>query len=84
MTCDETFVLGDDGLYNELGYTGLSRGRDSNRLYAVTGAWETKPGDNDDPLAHLRSALSTSRAQTAATDITADANQLTRSHARSR
>jgi conjugative relaxase-like TrwC/TraI family protein len=84
MTCDETFVLGDDGLYNELGYTGLSRGRDSNRLYAVTGAWETKPGDADDPLAHLRSALSTSRAQTAAIDITTDTNQLTRSHARSR
>ena len=35
MTCDATFLLGDDGLYAELGYTGLSRGRDTNRLYAV-------------------------------------------------
>ena len=69
MTCDETFLLGDDGLYAELGYTGLSRGRDSNHLYAVAGAWDTKPGEAVDPIEHLRSALGTSHAQTAAIDI---------------
>ena len=69
MTCDETFLLGDDGLYNELGYTGLSRGRDTNRLYAVAGAWDTKLGENPDPLEHVRAVLGSSHAQTAAVDI---------------
>ena len=69
MTCDATFLLGDDGLYAELGYTGLSRGRDTNRLYAVAGAWDTKPGQALDPLEHVRAALASSHAQTAAIDI---------------
>ncbi len=69
MTCDETFLLGDDGLYAERGYTGLSRGRDSNHIYAVAGAWDTTPGEAVDPIEHLRAALGTSHAQTAAIDI---------------
>ena len=69
MTCDATFLLGDDGLYAELGYTGLSRGRDTNRLYAVAGAWDTKPGKALDPLEHVRAALASSHAQTAAIDV---------------
>lgn len=68
-TCDVALLLGDDGLFRELGYTGLSRGRERNQLYLVANrdlfdSTERAP----DPLAHLRSALSHSQAQTAATD----------------
>ncbi len=35
MTCDVALLLGDDRLYLEAGYTGLSRGRTKNRLYVV-------------------------------------------------
>jgi ATP-dependent exoDNAse (exonuclease V) alpha subunit len=83
MTCDEMFTLGDDGLYNELGYTALSRGRERNRLYVVAGAWDQTPGASIDPLAHVRSALTTSRAQTAAIDIANQPNPIAHAHSRS-
>ena len=35
LTCDEAFILGSDVMYREWGYTALSRGRASNRLYLV-------------------------------------------------
>jgi hypothetical protein len=35
MTVDRTLLLGDDRLYREAGYVGLSRGRKSNHLYVV-------------------------------------------------
>jgi ATP-dependent exoDNAse (exonuclease V) alpha subunit len=35
LTCDEAFVLVSDGASREWAYTALSRGRRSNRLYAV-------------------------------------------------
>ena len=70
MTCDVAFLLGDDGLFAELGYTGLTRGRETNRLYTVRGAWDHGRGDEQtDELAHIKRALSTSHAQTAATDL---------------
>ena len=70
MTCDVAFLLGDDGLFAELGYTGLTRGRETNRLYTVRGAWDHGRGDEQtDELAHIKKALSTSHAQTAATDL---------------
>lgn len=78
MTCDETF-LGTDGLYAELGYTGLSRGRESNHLYAVAGAWDTTPDKAADPLEHLRTALGASHAQTAAIDIAVEHEPVSRS-----
>jgi len=34
-TCERTLLLGDDRLYREAGYTGLSRGRGRNDLYVV-------------------------------------------------
>lgn len=37
-TVDEALLLADDGLYQQAGYVGLSRGRDTNRLYAATEA----------------------------------------------
>lgn len=68
MTCDAAYLLGDDGLFNELGYTGLSRGRHENHLYAVASRDELgRPAL--DPLADVRQALGINRAQTAAIDI---------------
>jgi len=54
-------------LYAELGYTGLTRGRDENHLYTVVGA----PGLDDevDPLADIVRALDRSLAKTAAIDV---------------
>ena len=68
MTCDSAYLLGDDGLFNELGYTGLSRGRQENHLYAVASRNELGQA-TDDPLLGLRSMLGISRAKTAAIDI---------------
>lgn len=68
MTCDDAFLLGDDALFAELGYTGLSRGRHHNHLYAVASRDELGH-DLDDPLADIRRALHTSHAQTAAIDL---------------
>jgi polynucleotide 5'-kinase involved in rRNA processing len=57
--------LGDDTLYAELGYTGLTRGSDENHLYA--GAVE--PSDPErQALDHVIRAVDTSRAKTAAVD----------------
>jgi conjugative relaxase-like TrwC/TraI family protein len=65
LTCDVALLLGDDSLYAELGYTGLTRGSDENHLYAV--AIEPS-GPNGHPLDHVVHALHTSRAKTAAVD----------------
>ena len=68
MTCDAAYLLGDDGLFNELGYTGLSRGRHENHLYAVASRDDLGRA-TPDPLIDLRRALGISRAKTAAIDI---------------
>jgi len=68
MTCDAAYLLGDDGLFNELGYTGLSRGRHENHLYAVASRDELGRAAND-PLTDVRRSLGISRAKTAAIDI---------------
>lgn len=59
-------LLGDDSLYAELGYTGLTRGTRENHLYAVTNTAE-REGDGHE-LDHVIRALGTSRAETAAID----------------
>lgn len=67
-TTDHALVLADDALYNELGYTALSRGRRSNTLYVARVA-ETEhahaaaTGDVHD---RPRAALTRSRAKEAA------------------
>lgn len=68
MTCDAAYLLGDDGLFNELGYTGLSRGRHENHLYAVASRDELGRAALD-PLADVRRSLGISRAKAAAIDI---------------
>jgi hypothetical protein len=38
MTCRSTFILATDELTREAGYVALSRGRESNRVYALAPA----------------------------------------------
>jgi conjugative relaxase-like TrwC/TraI family protein len=65
LTCDVALLLGDDSLYAELGYTGLTRGSHENHLYAI----EIEPTDPDGyALEHVVRSLDTSRAKTAAID----------------
>lgn len=65
-TADRTLVLGDDRLYREAGYVGLSRGVVENRLYAVRHdhdeALELHAVDRDPPavIDDLRAALARS------------------------
>jgi conjugative relaxase-like TrwC/TraI family protein len=67
LTCDVALLLGDDTLYAELGYTGLTRGRAENRLYTVVPS--LTPGDDGmHDLSHVIAALGVSRAKTAALD----------------
>jgi len=74
LTVDHAFVLAGPGLNRELGYTALSRGRHTNRLYAArdpdTSRAEYAPADSprDDPIARLIAQLGTSSAMTLAID----------------
>ena len=65
ITVDSAFLLANDATYKELAYTGLSRGRNENRLYSVV----------DEPrfefaqrAAHFHRTLATEKAKTAAID----------------
>lgn len=67
LTCEVSLLLGDDTLFAEIGYTGLTRATHENHLYTVVGAHDL---DQDGyPLAHVVRALGTSRAKTAAIDL---------------
>lgn len=73
ITVDHTFGLGGDSLYQEAGYTQLSRGRLSNSLYVATPEnprWEIGHHADDltqrDALESLLGALSQSKEQTMA------------------
>lgn len=68
ITVDNAFLLGDEALYKENSYVGLTRARQANRFYTVVSRDEL--GDQrDDRLADVRFALSQSRAQEAAIDF---------------
>jgi len=77
MTCRRALVLGSDQLYQECGYTTMTRGREANHLYAVA----PEPPERDeyapaaerrpDPLDDLVAALERSEAHTLAHDIPA-------------
>jgi ATP-dependent exoDNAse (exonuclease V) alpha subunit len=62
MTCDVSFVLGDDTLHQEAGYTSITRGREVNHVYAVAAI------DPDAPTADLQRALALSTAKQTAHD----------------
>jgi conjugative relaxase-like TrwC/TraI family protein len=66
LTCEIALLLGDDSLYAELGYTGLTRGTHENRIYTVVNADDF----NDDAhhLDHVVQSLARSHAKTAAID----------------
>ncbi len=74
ITVDHAFLLGTDALFQEAGYTALSRGRLSNHLYSVASENPrveiAAPGDevtpHQDALAGLVDALSRSHEQTMA------------------
>jgi conjugative relaxase-like TrwC/TraI family protein len=73
ITVDHAFLFGNDTLFQEAGYTALSRGRLSNHLYAVASEnprAEIAHGDevtwHQDALAGLVDALSRSHEQTMA------------------
>jgi conjugative relaxase-like TrwC/TraI family protein len=75
ITVDHTFGLGGDSLYQEAGYTQLSRGRLSNNLYVASPEnprWEIGHAAHDlaqrDALESLVGALSQKREQTMARD----------------
>lgn len=76
LTCDRALLLGNDALYRELGYVGLSRGRLGNHLYVVgrdrgETLEHTSPRLQPDPLEVVTDALHRSRAQQLAIDIDA-------------
>ena len=75
ITVDHTFGLGGDSLFQEAGYTQLSRGRLSNNLYVTAPEnprWEIGHHADDtaqrDALQSLVDALSQTREQTMAQD----------------
>ena len=74
LTVDHAFVLAGPGLNRELGYTALSRGRETNQLYAArdpdTARVEYAPADphRTDPIARLAAQLATSSETTLAID----------------
>ena len=75
ITVDHTFGLGGDSLYQEAGYTQLSRGRLSNNLYVAAPEnprWEIGHHADDlarrDALGSLVGALSQNKEQTMARD----------------
>jgi len=76
LTVDHRLVLAGPGLNRESGYTALSRGRHTNRLYAAarnpdTTRAEFAPVDPHrvDPIARLTAQLATSSANTMAIDV---------------
>jgi hypothetical protein len=74
LTVDHAFVLAGPGLARESGYTALSRGRHTNRLYTARDRDEScdeyAPADvhRGDPIARLSAQLGTSCANTLAID----------------
>lgn len=72
-TCDRTFVLGDETLRRESGYTALSRGREENRLYVMDADLEAEnPGHHGRATrreADIVAALRRSEAQITANEL---------------
>ncbi|MDP1794342.1 MAG: MobF family relaxase, partial [Acidimicrobiales bacterium] len=70
MTCDVSYVLGDDQLYLEAGYTALSRGRHRNELYIVSSNDNEHDCDSTETRAtDIVAALNRSCAQSLGTDL---------------
>jgi conjugative relaxase-like TrwC/TraI family protein len=63
MTAARAFVLGDDAIYREWAYVGLSRGLSGNRLYVTGAAAPDPPNRVSVSLNELVAALERSRAK---------------------
>jgi ATP-dependent exoDNAse (exonuclease V) alpha subunit len=76
-TCDHGLLLASDDMHREMGYVGLSRGRDSNRMYLVDDEavdeleHHSRPDDRPDPLDLVTDSLRRSAAKELAIDHTA-------------
>jgi ATP-dependent exoDNAse (exonuclease V) alpha subunit len=66
LTCEIGLMLGDDGLYAELGYTALTRATRENRVYTVVSRADFESDDYH--LQPLINSLDRSHAKTAAID----------------
>lgn len=74
LTCDRAYVLADEQLHAEAGYTALTRGRDENHLYVISDESEVDhhgSADTDEPIDGVRRALRASETQELATDLLA-------------
>lgn len=73
-TCDHGLLLASDDMHREMGYVGLSRGRDSNRMYLVDDEavdeleHHSRTGERPDPLALVTESLRRSAAKELAID----------------
>ncbi len=73
-TCDHGLLLASDDMHREMGYVGLSRGRDSNRMYLVDDEpaddleHHGRPGERPDPLDLVSDSLRRSAAKGLAID----------------
>ena len=73
-TCDHGLLLASDDMHREMGYVGLSRGRDSNRMYLVDDQpadeleHHSRPGERPDPLDLVTDSLRRSAAKELAID----------------
>lgn len=73
-TCDHGLLLASDDMHREMGYVGLSRGRDSNRMYVVADEpadeleHHSQPGKKPDPFDLVTDSLRRSAAKDLAID----------------
>ena len=73
-TCDHGLLLASDDMHREMGYVGLSRGRDSNRMYLVDDEpadeleHHSRPGERSDPFELVTDSLRRSAANELAID----------------
>jgi len=73
-TCDHGLLLASDDMHREMGYVGLSRGRDSNRIYLVDDEpvdevqHHGRSGEKADPLELVTDSLRRSAAKELAID----------------
>ncbi len=49
QTCDYAYVLGDEHLYREAGYSALTRGRHENHLYTADAELDPEAHTHDEP-----------------------------------
>ncbi len=73
-TCEHGLLLASDDLHREMGYVGLSRGKQSNRMYLVADEtpdeleYHGRPGDRADPFDLVADSLRRSAAKELALD----------------